>query len=169
TTLIIIAAGFAIYFTVKPYTEIQKAAKQDFFAPDSNRVESRIEDMKSAVRDDSDYLFKTGVLYAKNKDFRKAKEYFIKTVKKDSGHAGALNNLGNLALMEGYPGSVGRSRGLFLKALRTEPDNAEYLVSLAYSYFMLNEMKLAMELVEKALIIEPFNSRALLLRRQMLQ
>ncbi len=159
----------AIYFTVKPYMEIQKAGGQDFFAKDTGRIEGRIRDMETAGQEDPDYLFKMGVLYAKNKDFRKAKEYFIKTVKKDANHAGALNNLGNLALMDGYPGSVGRSRDLFFKAVRIEPDNAEYMVSLGYSYFMLNDMELAMKAVEKALIIEPDNSRALLLRRQMLQ
>jgi tetratricopeptide (TPR) repeat protein len=167
--LIVIGAVTAIYFIIKPYMGIQKAAEQKFFSEDAGQVDTKIKDMKATDRKDADYLFRMAVLYAKNKDFKKAKGYFIETVKKDFSHAGAFNNLGNIALLEGYPGSVGRARDLYINALKAEPNNADYLVSLAYSYFMLNAMEEAMKTTEKALSIEPNNSRALLLRRQMVQ
>lgn len=156
--LIIIAGLVAIYLTVRPYMYVQRVERQAFFAHDTEEIDKKI-------ASGTDY-FSLGVLHAKKQDFQKAKGYFIKTIRRNPGHAGAFNNLGNIAFLEGDPG---RARALFHKAVRAEPDNVDYLINFAYACFKVNVIEEAMEAVEKALSIEPENSRARLLRRQMTQ
>jgi O-antigen ligase len=153
--LIFILALAAIYFTIKPYVLVNLAKEQKFFADD-----------KSAINGESKDYFNLGILYAKKRDFYNAKKYFIETIKEDFRHAGAFNNLGNISF---YEGDAGRARALFHKALMYEPDNAEYMINFASACFKVNLMEEAMTSVEKALEIDPGNSRALYLLAQMRQ
>jgi O-antigen ligase len=164
---IMIAALIVIYFTVKPYMEIQKVRGQDFFSKDISRIDNKIENMESAGEEkDADYFFNLGVLYAKKEDFKKATECFFAAVEKNPLHAGAYNNLGNINVVMG---NIESAEGFFQKAVEAEPASAEYLINLASARFKLNKMEQGMAALEKALVIDPDNSRALLLRRQMTQ
>ena len=163
--LIIIGALSAIYFTARPYALINKIEEQEFFVNDTEDVETKIGIMEGKNDIDSDYFFSLGVLHAKKKDFKNAKGYFIEAIKMyPYHHAGAFNNLGNIAALEG---NFARSRALFHKALAVEPENIDYLLSFSYACFKVNVMEEAMETLEKALSLDPGNSRALLLKRQM--
>ncbi len=164
TALIIIAALTAIYFTFKPYINIQQVKEQEFFIKETMSLDKKIQALENKeLNDKADYFFSLGVLYAKKKDFEKAKEYFIKTLKENPKYAGAFNNLGNIAFVQG---DEIKGREFFYNAVRFEPDNVEYLLNLAYADFKANNLSSAMDSVEKALSIDPENSRALLLQRQ---
>lgn len=156
--LIIIAAVMAVYYTLKPYIYVQKAEEEIFFSRNVEEIDRKI---LSATDD-----FSLGVLYAKKGDFNTAKRFFIETIKKDPEHAGAFNNLGNIAFMQN---DAGKARALFHKALKAEPDNVDYLVNFAYACFKVNVMSEGMKAVEEALEIDPENARARLLQRQMTQ
>jgi tetratricopeptide (TPR) repeat protein len=163
---IIIAAAIVIYFTAKPYMEIQKVREQGFFPKNLSQINNKIGKMESSGRKGADYFFNMGVLYAKKEDFKKATECFFAAIEKNPLHAGAYNNLGNINVVMG---NIESAKVFFQKAAELEPSNAEYLINFASACFKLNKMEEGMAGLEKALAIDPNNSRALLLRRQMTQ
>ena len=163
---IIIGVIVAVYFTARQYALINKIEEQEFFVKDTGEIERDIEIMEGRNDRSTEYLFNLGTLYAKKKDFKKAKGYFIEIVKRDPHHGGALNNLGNIAALEG---NFGRARSFFHKAQGAEPENADYLVNFAYACFKVNVMEEAMETLEEALKLDPGHKRAILLKRQMKQ
>lgn len=88
-----------------------------------------------------------GIVLARFGDRSEAMKHFDKIVAAEPKNAAALNNRGNILMIEGDYAAAQRN---YLSATLSNPEDAEILVNLAKSYKAMNDMKKAKESLARA-------------------
>ena len=110
--------------------------------------------MQSIVEKPADmnaYL-QAAIVLARLGDRNEALKYFDKIIAAEPKNAAALNNRGNIYMIEG---DFAVAQKNYLAATQFNPDDAEIWVNLAKSYKMMNNMKKAKEAMVRAQKLDP--------------
>ena len=101
---------------------------------------------------DMDAHLQAGIVLARLGDRSEAMKYFDKIIAAEPKNAAALNNRGNIFMLEGdYPAAQRN----YVAATLSNPDDAEIWVNLAKSYKVVSNMKKAKESFVKAQKLDP--------------
>lgn len=106
-----------------------------------------------------------GVCYTYTKDFKLAKECFLKALQL-SKHDITFKMLGKCYLNEG---NVNEAISTFKKAVEFSPENSELMTTLGLLYMQLNQNQKAFEMFGNALVYDPANIKAILAVGAMIQ
>jgi tetratricopeptide (TPR) repeat protein/sugar lactone lactonase YvrE len=93
-----------------------------------------------------------GIIMAKAGDKTEAMKYFRRVVENEPENAAALNNIGNLSMLDGQYQNAQKS---YLEASKADPLDAEILINLARTYKAENNLELAKKAFVKASKIDP--------------
>jgi tetratricopeptide (TPR) repeat protein len=104
------------------------------------------------VQDNAEINFALGTLWQRKGDPARATTFYKHTLELDSGHAGALNNLGLIALDRQ---DFAQAEGLFLASIAREPDDAKRWFLLARARLGKGDRAGAREAVQHALTLRP--------------
>jgi len=96
---------------------------------------------------DMNAQLQAAIVLARLGDRSEALKYFDKIVAAEPKNAAALNNRGNIFMIEGNYPAAQRN---YLAATQSNPEDAEIWVNLAKSYKAMNNMKKAKESFSKA-------------------
>jgi len=118
--------------------------------------DAAIDFVKNVIKDFpnvSNYHANIGYIYSLKKDFRNAEESFIKSIQLNERNAMALNNLAWLYCENDV--KIREAIEYAKKACDLEPFSDVYLDTLAEAYFKNKEYDKAIEIIKKALKINP--------------
>jgi tetratricopeptide (TPR) repeat protein len=101
------------------------------------------------------FYLQVGAAHERKGDYQMAEKYFEKCLSLKPDYAEAQNYLGYMWAERGT--NLVRARELLEQAVKTEPNNAAYLDSLAWVLFKLNEPAAALDQILKA--VEHLESR----------
>jgi Flp pilus assembly protein TadD len=104
------------------------------------------------VQDNAEINFALGTLWQRKGDPARATTFYKHTLELDPGHAGALNNLGLIALDQQ---DFAQAEGLFLASIAREPDDAKRWFLLARARLGKGDRAGAREAVQHALALRP--------------
>jgi tetratricopeptide (TPR) repeat protein len=104
---------------------------------------------KDPERLNENFYFQVGATHERNRDYRTAETYFLKSLKLAPNSAEVLNYLGYMWTEQGT--KLSEARELIEKALKQEPENEAYLDSMGWVLFKLNKPAEALPYLEKAL------------------
>ena len=134
---------------------------------DSGRLERAEKNLTIAWRyvpENPEFNFAMGNLFMAKGDTVRADKFFLITVKLDPRHAGALNNLGVIAIGNRNPALAER---FLMKSLSLEPDDARTWFLLAQVEDQLGHRTRARAAIEKALKINPARREFIGLQKQL--
>jgi len=94
------------------------------------------------------FYLQVGAAHERKGDYQMAEKYFEKCLSLKPDYAEAQNYLGYMWAERGT--NLVRARELLEQAVKTEPNNAAYLDSLAWVLFKLNEPAAALDQILKA-------------------
>jgi tetratricopeptide (TPR) repeat protein len=97
-------------------------------------------------------LFSKGAYFERTGDKRSAESVFRELVTRDPNNAAALNFLGYMFAEQGI--NLDEAEELIQRALKIQPDNGGYLDSLGWVYFQKKQYQRALEILERAVILE---------------
>jgi len=101
---------------------------------------------------DMDAHLQTGIILARQGDRAEARKYFRKVVDSQPRNAAALNNLGNLHMLDSqYP----EAQKFYADASKADPRDAEILVNLALAYKAVKNVDKAKAAVPQAQKVDP--------------
>lgn len=101
---------------------------------------------------DTKLLFSKGAYFERTGDKRSAESVFRELVTRDPNNAAALNFLGYMFAEQGI--NLDEAEELIQRALKIQPDNGGYLDSLGWVYFQKKQYQRALEILERAVILE---------------
>lgn len=172
--LVLGAAGFGLFQETRLLAAVLKEnPEKDFlkeipadFASEQSRL---LENIKNQPSNPANY-HQLGQLYAKLGKMEEARKAFEKEIELDPRSSEAYLDLGNVYLLssENNLGQIQLARECYEKAIELDPMSAGAHCNLAYVYFLHKDLKKAMEELDKALKIDPQNTQALSLKRQIL-
>jgi tetratricopeptide (TPR) repeat protein len=113
-----------------------------------DRAESLFKLLLSKNPEDTDLLYKLGILYYDAERFDEAEELLRKVIKKTPDNADAFNNLGYMFAEMGT--KLDEAEELVKKALYLRPGSAYMLDSLAWIYFRKHQYEKSLEFLIKA-------------------
>lgn len=102
---------------------------------------------------DVPFLFGYGAAFERSGDYRKAVEVFRLLLRRDPGHAPALNYLGYMFAERGE--NLAEAESLITRALAAEPDNPFFIDSMGWVFFMTGSFQQAREKLERAVSLLP--------------
>lgn len=102
--------------------------------------------------DDADAHLQVGIILARLGDHATARSHFNRIIERQPGHAAALNNLGNLHMMEQQFEEAAR---LYSVAASTDPKDAEVWINLAQAQKGAKNMTAARQSFEQAKKVNP--------------
>lgn len=101
---------------------------------------------------DLDAHLQVGIILARQGDRPEARKYFEKIIAAAPGHAAALNNLGNVHMLEGQ---FKQAQKLYEEAARQDASDPEILVNLAQAYKATDQIGPAKDAFVRAQRIDP--------------
>ncbi|MGZ3237201.1 MAG: tetratricopeptide repeat protein, partial [Burkholderiaceae bacterium] len=101
---------------------------------------------------DVDAHLQLGIIMAKAGDLKEAMQYFDRTLSFDPKNAAALNNRGNIFMLQDRYKDAQKA---YLSATQISPDDAEVFVNLARAYKATKDTKKAKEAISKAQGLDP--------------
>ena len=122
----------------------------------NNQLDSAISLLKETLADNennSNIHADLGYLYSLAKDFENAKNHLQQAIKLNEDNSYALNNLAWL-YCENHV-QLEEAVAFALKACDLEPNNDNFLDTLAEAYYQTNQFEKAKEIIKKAIDINP--------------
>jgi len=109
---------------------------------------------------------KLGWVYSKEKNFERAIKNYNKAIELNPSSAGPYNNLGNIYFLLG---DRDKAIALWQRSLAINPGQVDSRLNLAIAFYYNGQLKQASDEVKKVLEIDPKNSKALVLLKQMVE
>lgn len=104
-------------------------------------------------RRDVPFLFGYGSALERSGDYPGAVEIFRRLLKRDPGHASALNYLGYMFAERGE--NLSEAEALIARALKAEPGNPFFIDSMGWVYYMTGRYRQAERELERAVSLAP--------------
>jgi tetratricopeptide (TPR) repeat protein len=99
------------------------------------------------------FLFGYGSALERSGDYPAAVQVFRQLLKRDPGHASALNYLGYMFAERGE--NLAEAESLIAKAIQAEPDNPYFIDSMGWVFFMSGRFEQARSELERAVSLMP--------------
>lgn len=160
--------GFGLLqIILRPYLANYKLSKEkDFFdekVVNAAETLQELEKLKEKYPDKAIIYEKIAWIYAKERQFDKAIQNYLKAIELNPNSYAAYNNLGNIMFY------IDRKKAIeyYLKSIEINPQQVDARVNLGITYYFEGKLDLAAEQFNEVLKIDPKNEKAIVYLKKM--
>ncbi|MEN3014130.1 MAG: tetratricopeptide repeat protein [Endomicrobiia bacterium] len=160
--------GFGLLqIILRPYLANYKLSKEkDFFEEKIVNAAStlqELEKLKEKYPDKSIIYEKIAWIYAKERQFDKAIQNYLKAIELNPNSYAAYNNLGNIMFY------IDRKKAIeyYIKSIEINPNQVDARLNLGITYYLEGKLNLAGEQFNEVLKIDPKNEKAIVYLKKM--